>query len=91
MGTKSNPGKFDCYAKAEPDEPIFTLRAKDPLAANMVRLWMALRAGSGVAFAVETFAALVKRAEALDPEDIEKLSEAIACADAMDYWFEERL
>lgn len=29
MGTKNNPGKYDCYAKAEPDEPLFTLRGKD--------------------------------------------------------------
>ena len=28
MGTKNNPGKYDCYEKAGPDEPIFTLRAK---------------------------------------------------------------
>jgi hypothetical protein len=31
MGTKSNPGPFDCYAKAEPDEPMFVLLARDPL------------------------------------------------------------
>lgn len=39
MGTKNNPGKFDCYAKADPDEPIFILRAKDPLASFLVNLW----------------------------------------------------
>lgn len=30
MGTKNNPGRFDCYANALPDEPIFTLLARDP-------------------------------------------------------------
>ena len=25
MGTKNNPGRFDCYGNAEPDEPIFVL------------------------------------------------------------------
>ena len=25
MGTKNNPGKFDCYANAKPDEPLFVL------------------------------------------------------------------
>ncbi len=39
MGTKANPGRYDCYAKAEPDEPIFTLRANDPNAAALVWLW----------------------------------------------------
>jgi hypothetical protein len=39
MGTKLNPGQYDCHAKAEPDEPIFTLRAKDPSAACLVWLW----------------------------------------------------
>ena len=25
MGTKNNPGKWDCYANAEPDEPMIKL------------------------------------------------------------------
>lgn len=40
MGTKSNPGKHDCYAKAEEDEPMFTLLARDPTAASCVRHWV---------------------------------------------------
>lgn len=43
MGTKNNPGKFDCYANAEPDEPMFVLLARDPLAPILVDLWAALR------------------------------------------------
>ena len=39
MGTKNNPGKFDCYAKAEPDEPMFVLLARDPIASFLVDLW----------------------------------------------------
>lgn len=66
MGTKNNPGQYDCYAKAAPDEPLFTLRAKDPLAPMLVRLW-ALRAEKAGA----------------EPE---KVTEARACADAMDVW-----
>lgn len=30
MGTKDNPGKFDCYTNALPDEPMFVLLARDP-------------------------------------------------------------
>lgn len=43
MGTKLKPGTFDCYANAEPDEPMFTLLARDPMAAILVRLWADLR------------------------------------------------
>lgn len=39
MGTKNNPGKFDCYAKAEPDEPFFTLLGRDIYAPSLVDLW----------------------------------------------------
>ena len=39
MGTKNNPGPIDCYAAAAPDEPIFVLRATDPLAARIVQKW----------------------------------------------------
>lgn len=44
MGTKTNPGQFDCYAKLDPDEPYFVLRAKDVLAPGLVRRWSALAA-----------------------------------------------
>ncbi len=44
MGTKLNPGKFDCYANAAPDEPMFVLLARDPLAPILVSLWADLRA-----------------------------------------------
>lgn len=39
MGTKNTPGQFDCYSKAEPDEPLFTLLARDPIAPLLVALW----------------------------------------------------
>src|SRR4029077_7277869 len=39
MGTKNNPGKFDCYRAAEPDEPMFVLLARDPMAADLVETW----------------------------------------------------
>jgi hypothetical protein len=43
MGTKLSPGKFDCYAAAEPDEPMFILLARDPLAPILVEAWASLR------------------------------------------------
>jgi hypothetical protein len=47
VGTKLDPGEFDCYAKAGPDEPMFILLARDPLAPLLVRLWADLRAQAG--------------------------------------------
>jgi hypothetical protein len=71
VGTQNNPGKFDCYAKAEPDEPMFVLLGRDPHAAAAVRKWAADRA---------TMIAEGKK----PPEDIEMVNEAYECADAMD-------
>ena len=39
MGTKLEPGKFDCYANALPDEPMFILLARDPDFFRLVRKW----------------------------------------------------
>lgn len=43
MGTKLKPGTFDCYANAAPDEPMFVLLARDPMAPILVRLWADMR------------------------------------------------
>ncbi len=43
MGTKNQPGEFDCYANAEPDEPLFILLGRDKHAPTLVWLWAALR------------------------------------------------
>ena len=40
MGTKANPGQFDCYAAAADDEPLFVLRANDPLAPSLLRRFL---------------------------------------------------
>jgi hypothetical protein len=39
MGTKNNPGEFDCYALALPNEPIFVLLGRDPDFARLVLSW----------------------------------------------------
>jgi hypothetical protein len=39
MGTKTDPGKFDCYGNAEPDEPMFILLARDLAAPETVEAW----------------------------------------------------
>jgi hypothetical protein len=66
MGTKNRPGKFDCYNNANPDEPMFILLGRDPMAGALVREWAEWRKQMG--------------------EPVEKIAEALACADAMDAW-----
>lgn len=70
MGTKNNPGANDCYAKAAPDEPMFVLLARDPMAPGLVRRWAEYRGVPGSPFDAT-------------PEQIQ---EAHACADAMEKW-----
>lgn len=43
MATKANPGKFDCYANAQPDEPMFVLLARDESAPILVEEWAKAR------------------------------------------------
>ena len=47
MGTKNKPGSFDCYANADPDEPMFVLLARGRQAPTLVREWANRRAGLG--------------------------------------------
>lgn len=43
MGSKNEPGHFDCYANAEPDEPMFIVLARDKTAPLVVEMWAAER------------------------------------------------
>lgn len=43
MGTKLNPGAFDCYTNAADDEPMFILLARDKHAPALVSLWATMR------------------------------------------------
>ena len=82
MGTKNNPGEFDCYAKAEPDEPLFVLLARDEHAAEVVRYWVALKTGiPPFRFWEESHdsSGFLKQCG-------EKLQEALICAKAMADW-----
>ena len=75
MGTKNNPGKFDCYTNALPDEPMFILLGRDADAAKAVREWAGSR--------------LSKINRGSKPEsDRAMVDEAFACADAMDIYRE---
>lgn len=75
MGTKNNPGDFDCYAACEPDEPYFVLRANDPTSPSSVRGW-----------AWNRIQMIFQGRKPNTPEQWHKVSEALACASAMERW-----
>ena len=77
MGSKNNPGQFDCYANAEPDEPMFILLGRDKSAPSLVRAWAFQRRT-----AIEN---------GMKPaSDLPMVAEANACADAMEEYREQR-
>lgn len=47
MATKIEPGAFDCYSRAKPDEPMFILLGRDKAAAKAVRYWVLERIKTG--------------------------------------------
>lgn len=82
MGTKANPGPFDCYAKLEPNEPYFLIMGRDPMGQQLVEmwcsgaeLWLSSKYGSPGNDNL-TFGAWMSRERA-------KISEARAVAEAM--------
>lgn len=80
MGTKNIPGKFDCYANALPDEPMFILLARDPKAPDSVQLW-----AEKYKLSKEQENGL-KGSRRLTVEQYTKYCEALDCADAMAKW-----
>lgn len=78
MGTKNNPGQYDCYANLEPDEPYFLLAARDPMAPSLIRSWAMIRQQQ-----VE---------DGIKPaEDFAKVAEARQCAAQMELWRTDKL
>lgn len=75
MGTKNNPGAFDCYEHAEDDEPMFVLLARDEIAPYLVRRWAQLHKSQRLH---------LRRGE-YDTKELE----ALDCAAAMEAWRKE--
>lgn len=77
MGTKNNPGDWDCYANAEPDEPMFILLGRDRDASQAVKMW--------------AFSRMQQIDLGIRPEsDRAQVSEAMKCATEMEIWHRER-
>lgn len=89
MGTKNRPGDFDCYSKAEPDEPMFVLLARDPCAHALVGLWASINSAPGPIREKrvrEALLVLEAAARRLPGQDAEKIEEAFNCVHAMVQW-----
>jgi hypothetical protein len=73
MGTKSSPAKFDCYENALPDEPMFILLARDPIAPELVDQWATERHDA------------IERGDR-PASDMAMVTEAYSCARSMYEW-----
>ena len=85
MGTKNNPGEFDCYANAEPDEPMFVLLARDVLAPGIVDEWVRrFMCNSTDRTREDGPSGLAARTRFA--RDVRKANEAVQCAQDMREW-----
>lgn len=93
MATKENPGEFDCHAKAQDDEPLFTLLARDPTAPFLVGAWAHLQRGNliGALSAMRVAVDVAPKHDLADAKANRKLSEAVSCMQDMLSWRERRV
>ena len=75
MGTKNNPGLINCYAAAEPDEPIFILRSTDKSAPITVKIW------------AELYKTRKKELNEWNNKSEQKYIEALVTADDMEIYY----
>jgi hypothetical protein len=67
VSSKDDPSQFDAYAKAEADEPFFTLLARDPVAPPLIEAWAYLRSGQ-IGAAEIAFKAAMDAATHIQPQ-----------------------
>lgn len=73
MGSKNDPGSYDCYGNALPDEPMFILLGRDPSAPLLIERW-----------AIERHAAILRGER--PASDMAMVREAQDCARKMRQW-----
>lgn len=71
MSTKNNPGAFRCYEAALPDEPFFTILARDPAGPATLRFWADARKQLG---------------KVDSPDDLDRIADARRDAGEMERW-----
>lgn len=84
MSTKLSPGEFDIIAAALPDEPLFTLAARDPSAPAIIRAWARQRRD-------DIFTANAGPVPDEAKEDLRKATAAEVIADDMTIWRRDNL
>lgn len=93
MATKNNPGNYDCYANAEPDEPMFVLLGRHWMSSHFVAAWAHLRCGeleeakNCLEYAFQRFEVAGKIPMSKDDP---KIIEALRCAKDMLSWWTDR-
>lgn len=87
MATKNNPGEFDYYSKADPDEPMFVLLGRDEAAHLLVRAWAFARLGKKEA-AIHCVICAYEIGKEKPLPNLRKINEAMQCAHDMAYWTE---
>jgi hypothetical protein len=92
MTTKSEPGTFDAYSKAETDEPFFTLLARDPVAPPLIEAWAYLRSGQLQAAEI-AFRQAVDAATHIEPQPPgdSQIVSAFRCAEETRAWRRNKL
>ena len=90
MGTKNNPGSYDCYAKADPDEPMFILLGRDWSAHYLVSLWIALRMGDPSLLLEASLRAIRDPKFAMSSTPPDQIREANTCVWDMKRYYDER-
>lgn len=71
MSTKRNPSAYRCYEAALPDEPIFTILARDPAGPATLRYWAQAR---------------TKHGKTANTDDTDRIEDALRDADLMEEW-----
>ena len=86
MSTKINPGLWDCFRAALPDEPMFILLARDSTAPDKVRQWADDRRKKLVRERLQFGDLVPHDADARYREDMAKCRDADFIADDMESW-----
>lgn len=94
MATKENPGEYDCYAKLQPHEEYFLLRARDPSMPYLVRIWVCLRKGNPMGAIQEIILAWRDPkvvARACTDKRVEKFEEAVLVSFRGEAWHQKNV
>lgn len=84
--------EFDAHAKAEADEPSFTLLARDPMSPSLIEAWAYLRSGQ-IGAAEIAFNQAIDAASHVSPQmpGDAQIRSAFEVAENCRHWFRAKL